>query len=159
MLQAGISKDVLKAYIETAQVAPPSAADLVTLKERGAPDELTLALVKRGAELTAQANQASASNATPARVSGTVGLNELLAAFRSGRLNSGYLDPEGYDYFRVLLPLSQNAGLGQPAVILVPNFPVVPGMVSWLLLALGLLPAPVCSVAARRPAQGCLPMQ
>src|ERR1019366_3825598 len=58
LLQAGVAKDVIKTYIETAQVASPlSAADLVTLKEHGVPDELTVALMKRGAELTAQVNQ------------------------------------------------------------------------------------------------------
>jgi len=101
MLQAGVSKDVVKAYIETAQVASHlSAADLVTLKERGVPDELTLALMKRGAELAAQASQAGASTVVPAKVSGSLSLNELVAALRSGQLNPGSPDPEGYDYFR-----------------------------------------------------------
>jgi hypothetical protein len=126
MLQAGVSKEVLKAYIETAQIAPPNAADLVTLKERGAPDELTLALVKRGAELTAQANQASASNATPAKVSGTASLDELLAAFRSGRLNSGYLDPEGYDYFRYYYLYPRTLDSANQRLFSSPTFPSYP---------------------------------
>src|ERR1019366_2934417 len=47
MVQAGVSKDVMKSYIETTPVAPHlSAADIVTLKEHGLPDELTVALMK-----------------------------------------------------------------------------------------------------------------
>ena len=126
MLQAGVSKDVLKAYIETAQIAPPNAADLVTLKERGVPDELTLVLVKRGAELTAQANQASASNATPTKVTGTVSLNELLAAFRSGRFNSGNLDPEGYDYFRYYYLYPRTLASANQRLFSSPTFPAYP---------------------------------
>jgi hypothetical protein len=101
MVQAGVSKDVMQAYIETAPVVPHlSAADIVALKEHGMPDELTLALLKRGAELAAQAKPAVASTETPARVFGTISLNELAAVLRSGQLNHGQLDPEGYDYFR-----------------------------------------------------------
>lgn len=101
MVQAGVSKEVMKTYIETAQVASHlTAADLVTLKEHGVPDDLTVALMKRGAELAAQAKQASASTEVPAKVSGTMSLNELVALLRSGQPNPGDLDPEGYDYFR-----------------------------------------------------------
>jgi hypothetical protein len=101
MLQAGVSKEVMKTYIETAQVAsPPSAADIITLKEHGLADDLTEALIKRGAELTAQASQARASNAVPARASSAVSLDALVAALRGGQFSSGHLDPEGYDYFR-----------------------------------------------------------
>ena len=101
MLQAGVSKDVIKAYIDTAQTVPHvSAADLITLKEHNVPDELAVALMKREAELAAQARQASASNAVPAKVSGTIRLDALIAALRGGGLNGSYLDPEGYDYFR-----------------------------------------------------------
>ncbi len=101
MVQAGVSKDVMKAYIETAQVASPlSAADIVALKEHAVPDDLTVALLKRGAELAAQANQAGPGTVAPAKVSGTISLNELAAVLRSGQFNGGSLDPEGYDYFR-----------------------------------------------------------
>jgi hypothetical protein len=101
MVQAGVSKDVMKAYIETAQVAPHlSAADIVTLKEHSVPDELTVALMKRWAVLAAQPKPAGASAEAPARVSGTITLNELAAVLRSSQLNPGQLDPEGYDYFR-----------------------------------------------------------
>ena len=101
MVQASVSKEVMKSYIETAPVAPHlSAADIVSLKEHGVPDELTVALMKRGAELAAQAKPAGARAEAPARVSGTISLNELAAVLRSSQLNPGQLDPEGYDYFR-----------------------------------------------------------
>ena len=101
MVQAGVSKNVMQAYIETAPVVPHlSAADIVTLKEHSVPDELTVALMKRGAELAAQAKPAGVSPEAPARVTGTISLNELAAVLRSSQLNPGRLDPEGYDYFR-----------------------------------------------------------
>jgi hypothetical protein len=101
MLQAGVSKDVIKTYIETAPVvAPLSASDIVSLKERGLPDDVTMALMKRAAELTARTDQAGATNAAPAKVTGTASLDALVAALRRGQANTGHLDPEGYDYFR-----------------------------------------------------------
>jgi hypothetical protein len=101
MFQAGVSKDVIRTYIETAQVAAPlSATDIITLKERGLPDELTTAWMKRSAELNARASEVAATNAAPAKVSGTVSLEALAAAIRRGQFNSGRLDPESYDYFQ-----------------------------------------------------------
>ena len=101
MLQAGVSKDVIRAYIETSQAVPQlSASDIVKLKERGLPDDLTLALMKRKAELATEARQASASNSAPAKVTGTISLEALIAALQSRQFNGGSLDPEGYDYFR-----------------------------------------------------------
>jgi len=101
MLKAGVSKDVIKTYIETAQVVtPPTATEIVSLKEHGLPDDLTMALIKRGAELSARANQTAATNAAPAKVTGTTTLEALAAAVRRGQINSGRLDPESYDYFQ-----------------------------------------------------------
>jgi hypothetical protein len=101
MVQAGVSKDVLKAYIETAPIASSlSAADIVVLKERGLPDDLTVALLKRTAELAAQAKETAVSNAFPARATGTVSLKELVAALRRSQSSPASLDPEGYDYFQ-----------------------------------------------------------
>jgi hypothetical protein len=101
MVQAGVSKDVMKAYIDAAQVpAPLTAADLVALKERGVPDEITVALVKRDAELMAQSNAPAGGNAAQPPMSGRVSLDALVAALRGGQSGAGSLDPEGYDYFR-----------------------------------------------------------
>jgi hypothetical protein len=101
MVQAGVSKDVMKTYIESAQIAPHlSAADLVTLKEHGVPDDLTVALLKRSSELAAQDKQAGVSTEAPAKVSGTMSLNELVALLRSNQASASRLDPESYDYFQ-----------------------------------------------------------
>jgi hypothetical protein len=77
-------------------------------------------------ELSAQANQASGSNATPAKVTGTVSLNELLAAFRSGRFNSGNLDPEGYDYFRYYYLYPRTLASANERLYSSPTFPACP---------------------------------
>jgi len=128
MLQAGVSKEVMKAYIETAQVAfLLSAADIVTLKEHGVPDDLTVALIKRGAELTAQVNQAGASNAAPAKVSGTTSLDALAAALRSGQFNAGRLDPEGYDYFRYYYLYPRTLASANERLFSSPSSPAFPG--------------------------------
>lgn len=83
MVDAGVSKDVIKAYVETApMVFKPSAEDLIKLKERGVPDDVTMAMLKRGSE------QAQ-STAT-----------QLASAVTANLRNRLYLDPEGYDYFQ-----------------------------------------------------------
>jgi hypothetical protein len=109
MLQAGVSKEVVMTYIESAEITSRlSAADIVTLKEHSVPDDLTVALIKRGAELSARENQARTGNSAKATASGTVSLDALVAALRRGQPQPGRLDPEGYDYFRYyyLLPRS-----------------------------------------------------
>jgi len=128
MVQAGVSKDVMKTYIETAQVAfPLSAADIVTLKEHGVPDDLTMALMKRGAELAAQTTQAAASNSAPAKVSGTASLDALVAALRSGQFNAGRLDPEGYDYFRYYYLYPRTLASANERLFSSPSSPAFPG--------------------------------
>ena len=100
MVTAGVTKEVMMAYIETSAIAfHLTAADVISLKENAVPDDLTMAMMKRGAELTAQASQANASTATAARVRGAARSDAAVAAFPSGRLNPGSLDPESYDYF------------------------------------------------------------
>jgi hypothetical protein len=125
MLQAGVSKEVMRTYIETAQVAsPPSAADIITLNEHGLADDLTEALIKRGAELTAQASQARASNAVPARASSTISLDALVAALRGGQFSPGHLDPEGYDYFRYYYLYPRTLAAANQLLYPSPSFPV-----------------------------------
>jgi hypothetical protein len=100
MLQAGVSKDVIKAYIATADtVSHLSAADIVSLKEHGLPDDLTMALMKRWEELTATANQAAQAKTVPG-MGGTTNLDALVAALEGSQHDGGNLNPEGYDYFR-----------------------------------------------------------
>jgi hypothetical protein len=93
MVQAGVSKDVIRTYIETSPVPYNlSASDLIALKERGVTDDLTTTLMKRGAVVRAQANQAAAApGSTEPRASASGTPLE--------RDRRGHLDPEGYDYF------------------------------------------------------------
>jgi hypothetical protein len=99
MVQAGVSKEVIRAYIDGSPIPYRlSAEELIALKAKGVPDDLALPMVRRGAELKAQASSeqagqapstAAAAQATPAAPLMPLGLNP-------GR---GSLDPESYDYF------------------------------------------------------------
>jgi len=88
LMQAGVATDVIKAYIENSTVAYNlSAADLIALKKRAVPDELATAMIKRGAALRAEAQQA-------VRFAATRRANARTNARAYG------LDPESYDYFQ-----------------------------------------------------------
>lgn len=88
MVRAGVSTEVIKTYIENSPVAYSlSAADVIALKERAVPDELTTALMKRGAMLRMQVPRTLALNASP-------------LPYRGGNRRSYRLDPESYDYFQ-----------------------------------------------------------
>jgi hypothetical protein len=84
MESAGLSKEVIKTYIENSPVPYHlTAADLIALKDRGITDDLMTALIKRGAESSSEA--AKLKPATPRE---------------SGRQRDyGQIDPEGYDFF------------------------------------------------------------
>lgn len=87
MVKAGISSEVIRTYIESSPVAySPTAADIISLKKDEVPDELTTAMMKRGAALKAQVSQA----VTP---------NPPGSAHPGGSRRQYGLDPEGYDYF------------------------------------------------------------
>ena len=91
MVDAGVSKDIVKTFIENSPIAYNlSAGDIIALKEHGVTDDLTAAMVKRRAELSAQAGQAFASVAASA---------EAAPAVSEGNAASGYLDPESYDFW------------------------------------------------------------
>lgn len=88
MVQAGVSTEVIKTYIEDSPTAYNlTAADIIALKDHAVPDELTTAMMKRGATLRMQIRQALASNVTGSPSAGS---------------NRRYyrLDPESYDYFQ-----------------------------------------------------------
>ena len=88
MVQSGVSTQVIKAYIEDSPVAYNlTSAEIIALKEQAFPDELTLAMMKRGAALRMRARQAMASAAAPASAGG-------------GNQRYYRLDPESYDYFQ-----------------------------------------------------------
>jgi hypothetical protein len=88
MVQAGVSAEVIKIYIENSPIAYSlSAADVIALKEHAVPDDLTTAMMKRGATLKTQARQAVVLNATP-------------PAYPRNNRRYQRLDPESYDYFQ-----------------------------------------------------------
>ena len=88
MLQAGVSTNVIKAYIETSPVAYNlGAGDIIALKKRGVPDELTTSMVTRGATLRAQPSQSG-------------NLRSFPVVYPGRNRSYGMLDPEGYDYFQ-----------------------------------------------------------
>jgi hypothetical protein len=101
LLEAGISTEIVKAYVESSATAfSPSAADLIALKQHGVTDDLTKALLKQGAENRAQAAQAAtAGTATPPAAGGEAG-PAAAPAYTIRVVNSGRLDPESYEYFQ-----------------------------------------------------------
>ncbi len=85
LVRAGVNPELIKNYIESWPTPYRlNATDIIALKDRGVPDDITTALLKRGATL---------SKPAPA--------NKLQASARSGATPRSYvLDPEGYDYFQ-----------------------------------------------------------
>jgi hypothetical protein len=93
LFEAGISKEIIKAYIESGNIPlNVTSDDLILLKQRGVPDDITAALLKRNTELRAPSNATgSPVPAVPAAAS----TSRVLVS-----PGIGGLDPEGYDYFR-----------------------------------------------------------
>lgn len=86
MVQAGVSAEVIRTYIENSPIAYNlNANDIIALKEHGVPDDLTKTMVKRGATLRGQVEQANNSTPVPP------------AGWRNQRAT---MDPESYDYFQ-----------------------------------------------------------
>jgi hypothetical protein len=102
MLDAKVSNEVIKAYVEgSSGVWNPRAADIITLKQHGATDEITTALLKRGAEVKSQAVQIAAD----------------VAAAKQAANPGARIDPESYEYFaqnylypRTLASVNQRLG-------------------------------------------------
>ncbi len=90
LFQAGVSQEVIRRYIEQSPTAYQlKAADIIALKEHSVPDELIAAMLKRGAELRAQAGLVNRATApAPAEARAAV----------PGVAYSG-LDPESYDFW------------------------------------------------------------
>ena len=87
LADAGVSADVLVAYIETAPALPQlTSQDIIALKKRNVPDSVVKLLLTRGAS---------------ARQAATAARNEALVNFvESRKAVGGGVDPESYDYFR-----------------------------------------------------------
>jgi hypothetical protein len=89
MVESGVSAGVIQTYIgQSTNAIYLSAADLVALKEKSIPDEITIALLKRGAELAAHPqSQGKARVEIPVRLAQEPG-------------QQVYPDPESYAYFQ-----------------------------------------------------------
>ena len=86
MVAAGVSTEVIKTSIQNALVTRSlSPAELISLKEHGVPDEITTALLKRAAEIKAEARQARSGSVI--RLGG------------DGETGSDYLDPDSYEFW------------------------------------------------------------
>lgn len=91
MLDAKVSKDVIKAYVESSPMAfNLTAANVVALKDHGASDDVTTAMLKRGAENRAHALQAGTEYATSQVPAGSA--NSAAVAPRP-------LDMDSYEFF------------------------------------------------------------
>ncbi len=85
LADAGVSKDVMKGYLQGSAIAyEPKADDLVALKQRGVADDVTTALLKRAIETRKQAD-AQSSPAMP----------DIVRRSTTG----GQIDPESYDFW------------------------------------------------------------
>ena len=83
MIEAGVSPEIIKAYVEGSPAAyDPNAADLIMLKTNGVPDDVTAALMKRVAEIKAINQKKKADQAAVQRSAGPAPM-----------------DPEGYDFW------------------------------------------------------------
>ena len=94
MLDAGVSKEVVEEFITSSPIAYElKAADVIALKERGASDSITLALLKHGTKLREERAQAFAKEAAAG-----------VQAPQGGSMGRGFgyhgLDPESYQYFQ-----------------------------------------------------------
>ena len=88
MMRAGVSTEVMKTYIENSPIPYSlTAKDIIALKDQAVPDDLTTAMLKRGAAVRAQVTQSSKANA-------------VLPAHSGGNRHYGGLDPESYEYFQ-----------------------------------------------------------
>ncbi len=94
LLDAGVSKPVIEAYIQQASIPEPlHAADLIALKEKSVPDDLTLAMLNRaGRNPAASPNEKGQSTAASDR--------SLVAAPQyASRGTYRAIDPESYDFW------------------------------------------------------------
>jgi hypothetical protein len=97
MMQAGVSPQVLKTYVESSPIPYNlNAADIVALKQQGVPDDLTTVILRRGAEVRGQRAEGGGQRS---EVRGQRS-EEAASAYQAGNGRYKTLDPEGYDYFQ-----------------------------------------------------------
>jgi len=86
MSEAGVSPEVLTRYIESSGIAyEPTGADLIAMKQRGVPDDVTVVVLARSSAIRAEYEAARRKIAAPAIV-------RTLST-------DGQLDPESYEFF------------------------------------------------------------
>lgn len=86
MSEAGIAPEVLTRYIESSGTAyEPTGADLIAMKQRGVPDDVTIVMLAKSSAIRAEYEAARKKIAAPAIV-------RTLAT-------DGHLDPESYEFF------------------------------------------------------------
>jgi len=111
MLDAGVSPEVIRVFIETSSRAVNvSGADVIALKKHGATDDLITVLLTRSAQARARA--------TEARERATA------VALRGAASSAIGMDPEGYDYFQYyyLYPRTLASAYGQLGYYGMPAF-------------------------------------
>ncbi len=87
MADAGVSADVLKAYVECSPtVCQPNDSDIIALKQHGVGDDVVTSMLKRSAK--ARAQEVPTMVQSVARVAPAAGLRAVS------------LDPESYEYFQ-----------------------------------------------------------
>jgi hypothetical protein len=91
LLKSGVTKDVVKAYVEHSPLNYHlSAADLITLKEQAVPDEITTAMLKRSEQFrpAGEPNEKGLVRRSPPQPEAADQLSEPRG-----------LDPESYDFW------------------------------------------------------------
>jgi hypothetical protein len=114
MVRAGVSKDVVKTYIENSRPLVVTPDEVIALKEQSVPDEITTALLKRGA--AAQASVASSGG-------GERDLQDRPAAPRVR------MDPESYEFWWYHYAYPRTLAFAYER--LYPHYPVSPFLSPW----------------------------
>jgi len=98
MLDAKVDSEVVKAYIRNSSTAyNPNAAEIITLKERGVPGDILVAMLQRGGELRGQAGQpAPAVTEAPGTVPPYRAGMSPQEQQQSYPMDQGYSDGGGY---------------------------------------------------------------
>ena len=90
LIEAGVSNELLEAFIESSPVAYQlSAGDVIALKQKGVSDSITVALLKHGSKL-----RATAPVQTPGQAAS---VQKPLVRYRPAPMG---LDPDSYEYFQ-----------------------------------------------------------
>ncbi len=114
MNDAGVSKEVIRTYVETAMVSwEPTPEDLIALKAHGVPDDIAAALLKRAERTRAEQPRAKLP----------------LSALQGTQAGYLRLDPESYDYFQYyyLQPRALAAAAERLSLYRPPNLWSYPG--------------------------------